>query len=837
MKIFKPLWGALALAVAAAIAGCGTPTCDPAAAGSCGTGLRCNAATKVCEQDCGEGKGFNAATKICENLCTIPGAPVCEAPLACDPTTGTCRDVCAGVTCGAGQKCNPKTGSCVSGCDLAKCDDDTETCDAATGSCVARCEAPAAGAEFSAKPTGKDACAAGKGCNAKTGYCVPLCELKECPFAEWCELVDGKPTCKSGAPPAGRPGAACETSEQCAVDENDLDSRCFKNLYGYYEFPEGYCTRENCANTGCAQGATCVDGIICVDACTKDAECRANGSAASATEAEYVADTDGACAAGAATCGANEFCKNKAVLPWPAACTTDGTATCLPPAGEDADGDGISNLFEGAKKDADGNIVDAESSDTDKDGTPDYKDTDSDNDGTLDQDERGPNPTCDETKPRPDGKFQCACPAGYTFDGRMNSGTGGCSKGYDCLAKNPSPVYRCQPMQTISGGMPEDFGCWPALQCNQSDETTCSPVGGDCENDSFGGSNCVTGARCVPHAWNSGAETGFVNGYCVWDARSTDVCPANARAFVPAEYGANTDPMWAFCLKECDLASVNSCGYAEACFGLEEGADKGVCLPSDCRGDADCQEAACTKEDTSRCGSGQTCVVADGEVSGTCKLAPKCTSDSECPTVGTDVSADTCTADADCTAKNANYLGCNKEIGRCVVAIFAPCVDDGTGSKICTEQFCEPASGRCRYNCTAVDNSTVANHYANPDMTGCGATTGKCPAGKVCSEQFANSTECQPVCGAGTVCKKEGDAAAACVPDRDCEVTFCGDALSCNGSNGRCEQTCDAAVAGSCGASAVCQGGVCVTRCTEANEVKLCGGVDTCDTSTGLCRP
>jgi hypothetical protein len=62
-------------------------------------------------------------------------------------------------------------------------------------------------------------------------------------------------------------GDACTVSTDCGTSMS-----CERSL------PEGYCTRENCTDTGCPDGGVCVsfslDENYCMELCDVDSDCR-----------------------------------------------------------------------------------------------------------------------------------------------------------------------------------------------------------------------------------------------------------------------------------------------------------------------------------------------------------------------------------------------------------------------------------------------------------------------------------------------------------------------------------------------------------------------------------
>ncbi len=262
----------------------------------------------------------------------------CPSGLVCERDPGRCVACATSLHCAAGQACSANR--CVAGtpCTNARmCPD--QVCDAARGVC-ADCVSDVD-------------CPSGRVCRA--GNCL-----------------GAPPACRSTRECSGR-AQVCDPARSVCVDCS-ADGDCAAGQYCH-------------ADTTCRPRACVPGAATCVDA-SRLRVCDARGTGATETP----------CAAGE-VCAAGR-CQPRVCTPGEATCTStrerracnaDGTAlvttacadaevcaggACVPC--PDADGDGVSDSIEGAP-----------SVDTDRDGTPDFRDLDSDGDGFSDAVEAG----------------------------------------------------------------------------------------------------------------------------------------------------------------------------------------------------------------------------------------------------------------------------------------------------------------------------------------------------------------------------------------------------------------------------------------------------------------
>ncbi len=760
MKGFSGIWGALLVAVALTAgcsgggdgAGVDAGTTQSCTVTGCGASEDCNAATGKCELasackgvTCDAGKGCDKTSGICKNLCTaVANPPTCTAPQVCNPTTGTCADLCAGVTCSAAtEACNPASGKCEAKCKPTTCSAE-ESCEPTTGACSKKCETET-------KPAGKPECAAGLKCKATTGECVTKCQDKVCPYAQWCDEATG--ACTGGQPPAGYVGSACTGADDCTVPGRAVgqESRCFG---AEEDFPNGYCTAQCSATVACPQGAFCLQNSICVDQCTKDADCR------NAPEYHCLPLGEG----------------QYGCFPAPQ-CTQANAADCSPVGGDCATDEDCKS----------GSRCLPEMDDvTNAQGQPTGQKEYSGWDGGY----------CTWLKRATD-----SCPAGSV--GVKASST---DSNFELCLKT------CQLSDATGAGLnyavPGACGLGEAcIQLQQnSTEGVCVPpsVFGipSCVNDN----DCQTATCTATDKQDCGNNQPCTNGTC----RRADKCTTNADCAQGTVCGSNGECFNNFCepsIGQCvpDCTVVDTAGDTTgACAGVScaagsvcSNAAGGTCVVTICPTGTTCNAAtkrcdrACTRD--AQCGTNAVCE--DGLCTAACTIhneatvcgstevcgagghcVPKCSSDGQCG------ANEYCAASGRCTANCvANAAACTSaQVCDAVVgsANYGRCISKCTAVNeltVCgTDKFCQLSTGLCRADCLDVD-AAVSDESAGTNCAEGGKKITVTRAGAANSTYLCNSRTAASVTvadePAGVACA-EGGKAITVVENNALEVTY-----------------------------------------------------------------
>lgn len=270
-------------ALALIVAGCSAED-DPCASLSCPDGFACvvGAGGAVCAppvDPCGVA-GVCSADETC--VVAVDGRARCLQPdrcrtvdcpvgKGCDKATGECtidKAPCEGVRCPQGQSCDVATGECVVPVDLCSgvCCNSDQVCDPATGKCVVdQCDILSVAC----------ACGPAQVCEPVTGACLSApgpCE--DCEANQYCDEARGAcVTIENGPAAAGKVGAACANTSQCAGAGADAFCIQDKGLFG--DMPQGMCSA-SCDMVGCPSGSGCVDvGLqVCLDLCLSRNDCR-----------------------------------------------------------------------------------------------------------------------------------------------------------------------------------------------------------------------------------------------------------------------------------------------------------------------------------------------------------------------------------------------------------------------------------------------------------------------------------------------------------------------------------------------------------------------------------
>jgi hypothetical protein len=400
-----------------------------------------------------------------------------------------------------------------------------------------------------------------------------------------------------------------------------------------------------------------------------------------------------------------------------------------------------------------------------------------------------------------------------------------CTKSSDCRAG-----YHCTPLGE------GEYACFPSSQCKSSNPAECASVGGDCASDE----DCLSGANCIAEQSpvtnpQTGAQTGefefsgFEKGYCIYTMRSSDTCPSGSTGVAVDQ----NDPNFFYCLASCNIGQMG-CGLGESCLQVDQNSTAGVCWQAQCSATSECQTAACTQQDTSSCGKGQTCTA------GFCRTVDTCTTDADCPAISQDGSI---------------KAACDTDKGECRMAAYCDgslgtCTLDCTVADVFSETTGACAAKPCKAGFVCTNDATVAEGYKCEDAGICAAGTvcngvtrqcdrackrdAQCGENAVCEDELCTAA-CtanneKVVCdGATEVCGLTGHCVSKCAGDLDC-----GDGFYCQVDSGRCLQRCDAGA--TCKDAEYCDAdGRCALKCTALNELSVCGQSLYCQTSTGQC--
>lgn len=768
----KSLMGALATALALwSVAGCGGSPCDKV---KCNTNEACNATTGACEAagqckgvKCPAGTGCAADTGACKNLCTgVATPPTCTLPLACNPVTGTCADLCAGVTCDkATDACKPLTGKCVDRCVLAACTPE-QSCEANSGACSAKCESDK-------KPAGKVACGDLQKCKKTTGACVSLCDgvvcaLSESSYAQWCDDATG--SCKSGAAPAGRPGAACSADGDCHVANaaEGQEFSCLQETLTGTSYAAkavgGYCAASCGQTMACPQGSNCLNGA-CYDQCAKDTECR--------NTPEYRCSPIGS---------AQFVC-----LP-AAQCTKANAADCAGVGGDCAsDGDCISGANCETEMRA---AVDASGRPT---GQMEFSGWDK---GYCAWSKRKGDACPPHSTPvgagGPTDKLTQICLKDCTVEiTPISQGLGTpeeCGLGEACLqlAQN-SPAGVCVPPEIF--GAPScnlDADC-QATTCTTADKTGCGKnqpcTSGSCRK----ADKCAADADCAELTTGVRGKCDTVKGECF-----NNYCEPTLNQCIPdctlidvlgdtdGACAGKTCPAGQLCSKASNGACISGvCPTGTTCNGTTKRCDRACTRDLNCGASGICDNALCVAACTSHneakvCGADKVCNADTGH------CLPKCTTDSACGDGGACV-----TSSGRCIRK------CNVEINPLVCGAADVC-DDATGkctakctsvndTVVCKQKFCQSSTAKCLANCSA-------------DASICGAE--KCSVDGTTGNAWCG-LDCRTDVDCGTDASLKGP---VCTTDATCGVDANNAPLKCLSEAGATTKHCPSTTALHCGA-------------------------------------
>ncbi|MBT9559826.1 MAG: hypothetical protein IV100_27600 [Myxococcales bacterium] len=340
--------------------GCvGTPvTCPPGLASceraACDPVLGCTVVTDVDGAFCDDGNPCSMDDRCTSGACV-------GAPLACDPTTATCRVAICDAATGA---CTVAPSDVGSPCDDGKACTTTQACNedgdcegvpvicAPDGVCrVGVCLEPSGQCTTGPAPNGS-ACDDGLPCQIEDrcllGHCSPGVRPACTPSAP-CRTVACDPTSGSCSESVSADGVACTDDDLCTDSDQCVSATC---IGAPVLCDDGLaCTLDLCdAASGCVHadldGEPCDDGDACtVDtrcqdgACTGAPRCLASGPcrvpacANDGTCSEVTAEDGSACddgdtCTGDGTCSAGGCVASPIVCPYPGAdCLV---ATCLP---------------------------------------------------------------------------------------------------------------------------------------------------------------------------------------------------------------------------------------------------------------------------------------------------------------------------------------------------------------------------------------------------------------------------------------------------------------------------------------------------------------------------
>jgi hypothetical protein len=197
---------------------------------------------------------------------TCTNTPVeCDAPLACDPETGECADLCEGVECDDGNPCtddacNAATGNCVHANNNAPCDDgdictEDDVCSGGTcGGTPVDCDDGDACTE--------DSCDPATGCVTTPVECD---DGDACNGVETCDPATG---CVAGTP------VDCDDGDLCTTDVCDpATGACTNDPVVCDEGFECDPDTGDCVESGCEVDADCDDEDACTDDACVDGEC------------------------------------------------------------------------------------------------------------------------------------------------------------------------------------------------------------------------------------------------------------------------------------------------------------------------------------------------------------------------------------------------------------------------------------------------------------------------------------------------------------------------------------------------------------------------------------
>ncbi len=190
----------------------------------------------------------------------------------CDPSTGACVDLCAGVNCGEGQACDPATGRCLAallpGCRACEQNGD---CPAEAPVCHGNpldasetyCSKPCAGG----CPEGFT-CVGAQGddyCEPDRGTCQDRCADVACPAGQSCNAYNGQ--CQVGRFCANSAGCIAAGYTYCDM----VDLRCINVGNNGAGGEESACN----GDAECAAGLICEEdlGLTCHPPCDSDTDC------------------------------------------------------------------------------------------------------------------------------------------------------------------------------------------------------------------------------------------------------------------------------------------------------------------------------------------------------------------------------------------------------------------------------------------------------------------------------------------------------------------------------------------------------------------------------------
>jgi len=453
------------------------------------------------------------------------------------------------------------------------------------------------------------------------------------------------------------------------------------------------------------------------------------------------------------------------------------------------------------------------------------------------------------------------CPPGYTCPSSGTSPQGRC-----CTPSERPCALICCPAEAscFNDGLVDGCKCPDQrVECNLLTNGVCCPIGADCVGSACvcrtGQPVCGTGAKAAC----CGATQCCSNGICVNTCPTSQCCTGGV-----CQPGAG-------------------CGPSGTCCPASQCCNKGVCQPGE----------ACGPSGTC-CPTGQACVggacqcafdaVVCGTIccpSGQCCNNGACMTGNRCGAAGVCCPPGTCCVNGVCTAGVACGTSglCCQNGQQCV---SGQCVCP-SGQFTCNGVCCQPGqcclNGACSASCPApltcsagvcqCAAATISCFNSVGVITGCCTSTQTCQNGQCLSACSATSP-----CRAGACCAN-GICVANCPADSCCASGLCVPAAQCpNGGcctngvcgcvspatcqngmcltgGGLCQQPCPPGQCwdngfrrclSSCGASAVCCGGLCCdatyrvctgSQCIPKPPYVPCGACGLCDGSKAFCCP
>lgn len=853
---------------------CGIATCDQGFSDCDGNAANGCETTGVCEfcgdgivgpeEQCDDGEDNDATTCGCTSSCMYPAADLvlCDDGVFC-----TSRDRCDGsgscagtrATCAPGGSapfCDEGNGECDECQTTADCDnnglvcDGVETCDA-SGTCQSSSPIVCGANEVCGEPSGACVCATGFVRDGTGGPCVP----REC-------TNDG----------------GCDDGNVCTDDS---------------------CSGGLCENVP-ATGRSCDNSLFCdgVGACDAAGTCVEPGSPCSGSQ-PICDESNNRCVecSGNSNCTGDQLCE-----------TTSGTCVqclavtdCPVPQNDCMNRVCSSNLCSVARKAVGTSCM----SDGDEcDGLESCQNVGTDfmcqSSGTNPCDVDPANPICEVTGSN-ESTCTAVCGDGLIgVDEECDLGTGGNSD--DNQASGCSTNCALNPGWRCAGGAnscaEEDIEavCGDGIVISSAEtcdvgtangSTTCGcsascvfpNAGTSCNDEQFCSVNdaCDGAGLCVagqgsPCALGAGAcrEASDTCAECLMDAQCSDSLPCNGVETCDVATGSCENGSAVVCAGE--LTCNDQAGECR-CPGGEVEVSLGVCEPSACTTDGECDDGdICNGVETcdtaiEQCESGQPLVCNDGAA---CNGQETCSPTSGC-VAGT---PKLCGAGAECVdplgtcellcgngdvdpneACDDGPLNSDTEPNACrMTCVVASCgdsvqdageqCDDGNGvpgdgcSANCLVEACSVATvdadctdvGECqRANC--VDGACFYNDLPRGTTTGtCGSDGVFCNGNEICSGDgtcIATGDPCAT--DPQRVCSEALSACVACLTDSSCaDGVFCNGVETC-GTAGSC-QSGDSV---ECGLAEICDegSGKCVSTCGNG----ICNAGETSSTCPGDC--